>query len=306
VNDLRQFWTNLPHKTAFAVVFGAWIALFHWAGNSSFGYVNTPSLFGWLYPVYQSNPDDGLGLLVPLISAALLWTRRQELVAIEKGPWSPALLLVVAGIAIHLLGFLVQQTRLSLLGFLLGFYGITGMLWGRDWMRNTVFPFSLLLFCVPITAYLDGPTSVLRLLVAKIATGFCTEVLQLKLVREGTAVYNVLPNGLRGFQFEVAPACSGIRSLTVVLLLAFVHGWLTLKSGWRRALVVLAAPLLAVFGNVFRLIVVFIFGEAFGEAAGSAIENKFGFVTFLFALAGVVLLGRWLSEARPNAQPKTE
>ena len=30
--------------------------------------------------------------------------------------------------------------------------------------------------------------------------------------------------------------------------------------------------------------------------AGAAIENKFGFITFIVALGGVVLFGRWLQE----------
>src|SRR5437667_4151167 len=36
-----------PSKELFLMLLAAWIALFHFYGNSTLGYVNTPSLFGW-------------------------------------------------------------------------------------------------------------------------------------------------------------------------------------------------------------------------------------------------------------------
>ena len=314
MNELRKLVDSLPHKPLFGVALLAWVALFHVSGNANFGYVNSPSLFGWVYPLYENNPDDGLGLLVPFVTLLLLWIKRDELIPLAKGPWAPALGLVAAGLLLHVLGYKVQQTRMSLVGFALGLYGLTGLLWGRGWLRAALFPFALLVFCVPVTAYLDGPTSFLRLLVAKLASGFCIEVLQMKLMRIDTRVFSVLPDGSPGFQFEVAAACSGIRSLTAVILLTLVHGWLTLRSGWRRLLLLGSAPVFAVVGNVVRLTVVFVVGESFGQDAGAAIENKFGFVTFIVALAGVFWLGRWLNDGpggpatpgKPMSQSKAE
>lgn len=299
VTELRKIWSSLPSKALLGVCLLAWIALFHWLGNSRFSFADTPSLFGWLYPVYMSNPDDSLGLLVPFISAYLAWGQRDRLIALAKASWPPALALVAAGLLLHLLGYLVQQARLSTLGFLLGLYGLTGVFWGRDWLRATMFFFGLLLFCIPTTVLLEGITFRLRILVATLATNFCGGVLGLKLIREGTAVFSLLPSGATGFQFEVAAACSGMRSATVVLLLTLVYGWLKLRAFWRRAALFLMAPLLAVLGNVLRLIVVFIVSDAFGQNAGAAIENKFGFVTFAFAMGGVVLLG-WLLRDQPG------
>ena len=48
--------------------------------------------------------------------------------------------------------------------------------------------------------------------------------------------------------------------------------------------------------NVIRLIVVFAVAEAAGQAAGEAVETKFGFATFLIALGCVFLVARWLQE----------
>ena len=43
-----ECWHRLPNKGLFLVLLAAWLALFHFLGNSTFGYVDTPSLLGWM------------------------------------------------------------------------------------------------------------------------------------------------------------------------------------------------------------------------------------------------------------------
>lgn len=296
---------RFPFRVEIGVAIGAWLALFHWLGNSTFGYVATPSLFGWLYPLYDANPDDGIGLLAPFVTIWMISQRRKELEALTWTPWLPSLGWVVLGLLLHLAGYQVQQGRVSVLGMLVGLYGITGLYWGRDWLKLARYPFAMLLFCIPTSVYLAAVTFKLRLFVATVATGFCTEILGMHILRKGTEVYNVGPDGLPGFRFEVAAACSGIRSLTAVLLLVLVYGFLFFKSPLRRLVLVVAAPALAVLGNIFRLITVFIVGESLGQEAGAKIETGFGFVTFIgVAIGGTLLLGRLLRE--PSDPPPAE
>jgi len=296
MSEARQFLASLPSKPQFFLVAIAWIVLFQFLGNSSFGYASTPSLFSWLVAVYESNPDDSLGYMIPPLIVALLYAKRDHLVPLEKAPWGPALLLLALAVLLHVVGYLIQQVRVSLLAFGLGLWALTGLFWGLRWMRATAFPFGLMVFAVPLTAYTDSMTFHLRLLSTSLAAGFCKAVLNLSLIREGTVVFHALPGGVRGFEFEVAPACSGIRSLTVVFLLTLVFGYLRFDSPWRRMALVVAAIPLAVIANVVRLVTVFTVGEAWGGAAGKRIETNLGFVTFAVALGGMLLLARFIKE----------
>ncbi len=296
MSEARHFLSSLPSKPQFILVAAAWVTLYQFLGNSSFGYASTPSLFSWLVAVYESNPDDSLGYMIPPLILALLYSKRDQLVPLEKAPWGPALILLCLAIAIHVVGYLVQQVRMSLVAFGLGIWALTGLFWGPRWMRATAFPFGLMFFAIPLTAYTDSMTFHLRLLSTSLAAGFCKGVLNLSLIREGTVVFHALPGGVRGFEFEVAPACSGIRSLTVVLLLTLVFGYLRFESSWRRMALVLAAIPLAVLANVVRLVTVFTVGEAWGGAAGKRIETNLGFITFVVALGGVLLLARFIKE----------
>ena len=129
LEDLAAFWRSLPDKPLFFSLVAVWIAFFQFLGNSTFGYTDTASLFAWLNYAYDNSSDDAHGRLVPLVVLALLWFKRQELVAVPKSPWWPALGLVIAGLLLHVTGYVVQQTRLSVIAFFLGLYGLTGLVW---------------------------------------------------------------------------------------------------------------------------------------------------------------------------------
>ena len=52
--ELRQLWDGLPCKAEFGALLIAWVLLFHFLGNSTIGYVDTPSMFTWLNTVHTS------------------------------------------------------------------------------------------------------------------------------------------------------------------------------------------------------------------------------------------------------------
>ena len=47
--DAVDCWRRLPNKGFFFSLLAAWLALFHFLGNSVFGYVHNPSLLYWMY-----------------------------------------------------------------------------------------------------------------------------------------------------------------------------------------------------------------------------------------------------------------
>src|SRR6185436_13674847 len=100
--EFQELWASLPSKAVFGVLFAAWFALFHFLGNSTFGYFKTPSIFRWLYGVYETAPDDSLGGLIPFAVLALFWWKREALVAAPKRIWWPALAIFVLALAFHL------------------------------------------------------------------------------------------------------------------------------------------------------------------------------------------------------------
>ena len=132
-SDALNCWRQLPNKVFFFVLLAAWLALFQFLGNSTFGYVDTPSLPHWMYNAYNSSSataDDGHGNLIPFVVLALFWWKRKELLAGRFQTWWSGLLLVGAALALHVLGYVVQQPRISIVALFTGVYGLMGLAWG--------------------------------------------------------------------------------------------------------------------------------------------------------------------------------
>ena len=292
-------WRALPNKLFFFALAAVWTALFTCLGNSTFGYLDSNSIFAWAFDIYTTPLGDAqYGLFMPFAILGLLWWKRAELTAQPLQLWWPGIFLVAAGLLAHLVGYIIQQPRLSLVGFLTGLYGLTGLAWGKHWLRASWFPFFLVVFCIP-PGGTDWLTLRMRLTVSWTVEHIAHLGLAPDLVRDGTQ----LMDGEHHFSYEVAEACSGIRSLTALLALTTIYSFMNFKSPWRRAVMIGAAFPLSMIGNVARLCFTIIVAEVGGQSAGKAVETKAGLVTFAVAIGLVYVLGVWLDEHKKQKQP---
>lgn len=301
VAQTETFWAALPSRGLFLGMLGAWLLLFHLLGNATLGYTATPSLFGWMDYAYRMSEDDELGRYVPLIVLGLLWWRRERLAALPKRPWAPALGIVAAALALHVAGFAVQQTRVSIAAFYLGIWGLMGAAWGPAWLRATFFPCLLFVFAIPLGTLAETITFPLRLLATNVTVWISRSLLGIPVQQAGNQLSD--PEGT--FQYEVAAACGGLRSLTATVALALVFGFVSFTSPWRRAVMLAAAFPLAVAGNVLRLTLIIVAAEAFGQDAGNYVHDSawLSLLPYLPPFIGLAMLGSWLREPQPGDPP---
>ncbi len=303
--EFSEFWGRVPNKGFFLILTACWLLLFQFFGNATFGYIDTPSLFRWMWSVYHrlepdgSLSDDSIGLWVPVLVLGLMWWKQKELVALPLKLWWPGLALVVLGLGLHVVGFFIQQPRLSIVALLFGVYGLMGLTWGREWLARIFFPFFLLVFLVPFSTVIDPITFPLRLLAAQIVEGICQTVLTIDVVREGTT----LKDPLNKYHYEVAAACSGIRSLVAIGLMATVGAFMYFKQWWRRATLFALIIPLAVVGNVVRLLTIILAAEFGGQSAGNYVHEGgpggiLSLLPYVPAIFGLMYAGRWLEEPK--------
>lgn len=294
--ELARVWAGMPNKGFFLGLLAAWVLVFQFLGNATFGHIDSPSLFVWLYGVYTApHHNDDHGLLIPFVVAGLFWWKREELAAVRKELWRPGLLMLAAAMLLHVVGSLIQQARLSALAFFLGVYGLMGLAWGPAWLRASFFPFFLFGFCIPVGSLAEHITFPMRLVVTN-ATVVLAQALDIDVAQDGSRIFNAA----RTFQYDVAPACSGVRSLMALVVLGTVYGWITFKSWWRRGVMIAVALPLAVVGNVARVTAVVITAQVAGHRAGERLHDYAGFVTFAVAIGCVIWLSRLLREHPPE------
>jgi exosortase len=298
--ELAMAWRRLPQKALLLGLIAAWCALFHFLGNSTFGYIDTPSMFGWVNYSYSQSHDDEMGRYVPFLFLALCWWKRDELLAVGKSPWAGAIVLVAAALLLHVVGFAIQQTRVSVIAFYVGLYGLLGAIWGWRFLRAIFFPYFLFVFCVPLGSLADTITLPLRMIATNVTAWISQTILGIPLIQNGTQIFD----SKGSFQYEVAAACGGLRSLTATIALASIYSFVAVERPWRRIIMIAAAFPLAVAGNVLRLTLIVLAAEAFGQQAGDWVHENaiMSLLPYIPAFLGLGALGSWLKDKpdRPN------
>src|SRR3954451_174425 len=91
--EFLRFWQLLPNKGLFFGLLAAWLLLFQFLGNGTFGYVDTASLMHWMVNAYtHGESEDGQGLLIPFVVLVLFWWKRKQLLSVPNRTWMPILL----------------------------------------------------------------------------------------------------------------------------------------------------------------------------------------------------------------------
>ena len=269
--------------------------VFQFWGNAVRGYIDTTSVFwwwGWQWFNPGSESEHG-----PLLLGLALWLGWRNLgkfegrsKKFEEEPVWPAVVAMVGALALHTLGFVVQQTRFSIVAVLLFAWGVLRLGGGARWGRAMVFPLGLMLFSIPL-GVLDAVGFHLRLSVIA-TTETIARAAGIDVVRNGTQLFS--PDG--SYQYDVAAACSGVRSLLALLALSALIGYLGLRATGRRAAVFLLALPLTFVGNVVRIAAIVFAGEWFGQGAGEVVHDWAGFLVFVIVLGGVQAASTWLAK----------
>lgn len=228
---------------------------------------------------WYNDADYSHGFLVPVLSAYLIWQRRDVLRSIPRRPSIWGMVIVLFSLGMLFLGSLGAElsfTRLSLLGTICGLIVYFA---GIKILRAMAFPMAFLLFAIPI------PTVVYNEIVFPlqfVASKFATRVLEIlnlfPVMREGNVL--VLPH----MTLEVVAACSGIRSLMSLLALAAGYGYLVERSTAVRWFLVIAMVPLAIISNGTRVMITAIMANYFGPKAAEGFMHEFsGWVIFVVA-----------------------
>jgi len=199
---------------------------------------------GWLYSgvlpglvrQWANDEDYSHGFFVLPLAAYFVWERRHQLQQAAPRPSAFGLALLVGSLLCFVAGQFGSElflSRVSLIGVLAG---LVLFLAGWQHLRLLAFPLAFLLLMVPIPEILFNRIAFPLQILASQVGEVVMSAGGVPVMREGNVL--ILPNRT----LEVAEACSGIRSLMSLVLLAIVLGYFTERRVWARVLVVLAAP----------------------------------------------------------------
>lgn len=258
-------------------------------------------VLGWVYRdvssslVAQWSSDDNYshGFFVVPLALYFAWERRAALQQAAVRPSLAGLFLVAASLILLVAGLLGAElflTRVSLIGVVAG---SILFIWGREHFRLLAFPIAFLLLMVPLPAIIFNQLAFPLQLVASRAGEAAIAAAGIPVLREGNLLH------LPGRTLEVAEACSGIRSLVSLLMLAIVLGYFTERRMGARIVLALAAVPIAILANATRVAGTGLASHWISPAAADGFFHTFsGWLMFIVALAGLLAVQRLLELAR--------
>jgi len=265
-----------------AGIAGALFVLYHLQGNSTYTEGYSRSAFRWMTALWAyEGYDFSHGWLIPLVSLFVVWTRRRELTAAPRCLYWPGVCVVVFALGLHVVGLRIQQTRLSLLSFILLLWGLPLFFAGPRFSRHLLFACGYLVFCIPFT-FLDSLTFPLRLISASVSTVLLNGV-GVETVRRGTSLH--FP-GAAGFPLDVADPCSGLKYFLALTALAAAYAYLCQKGQVKRCLLFAVSVPVAIAGNVVRITGIALVARLFGTDAALGLYHDWsGLIVFTAALS---------------------
>ena len=228
------------------------------------------------------------GILVPLITAYLIWMRRDLLRAapIRRGWWG--LVLLIAGGLGQLASAYANVAFSSGFSLILVLMGLVWIVYGGRVFRLVAFPLAFLGFMVPLyQELLEQMSYPMKTGAAEISTRVMRDLLGVGCDRIGNMLY------FAHDQLEVGDPCSGLRSLIALMALGALVASMAKVAWWRRALLFLASIPFALAGNVARITTLGLVTDRWNSkvALGDVVHYGAGFLVFFVAVG--LLLGLW-------------
>lgn len=265
----------LEEKDYISLLLGGLLALL---AALSFG-----SFFRVLFQNWIHNEEFSYGILIPPIASYLIWKRKERLKTAAIDSWTPGFLVAAIGCGLQVLASRSGTLLLSGFALVVLLVGITGFLWGLKILRICVGPLTLLILMVPLPSYAVGEVAWHLQSVASTISARSLESLGVPVYQDGNLLR--LPN----YVLEVKQACSGSRSILSLVALALVIGLSAGEKWWRRGVLVLAAPILAIAANVVRIVGTGLIAQHWGNlAANESLHASWGVAVFLLGVLGLL------------------
>jgi len=241
---------------------------------------------------WSTNDTYSFGVLVPFISAYLIWIRRETL---KRLPIAPSL--IAGGVLVLLAATMLISGRLTALldvqemSLIVMMMGVVTLCLGLAFLRELWLPLAYLLLMLPVwevlTDRLHHPS---QLFSAAIASGLLT-MIGVPVYHDG--VFLSLPN----ITLEVASACSGINFLIAVIAMGIPQAYLYLRGWLPRALTIGMAMAIALLSNGLRVAIIGVLSyyrlsesvHGPGHILQGLFVSSFGFIALI---VGVRLMAR--------------
>lgn len=229
------------------------------------------------------------GFLVPFISIFIVWLRRNELKSLKIKPVNPGWVFFISGLLAHTISIPFRISFSSGFSLIVVLIGLVLLLFGKDYLRELMFPILFLIFMIPLPLVAIANLSFkLKLFAAQISTVIINK-LGVPAIREGSVIRTVHST------LMVEDPCSGIRSLIALIALGALMAYFSNISKTKKTILFLSSIPIAISTNVIRIVSLSLVSEIYGPQYGTGwFHDTMGILVFVFAFVGLAVVGKIL------------
>ncbi len=246
--------------------------------------------------IWMTDPGYSHGILVPPLAAYVAWLHKDEILAIAPTQDQRGILVTVVGCLVYIIGRLGAEFFLTRISLVIMLAGLTLTFWGAARFSKLLFSFFLLATMVPIPAIIYNRLAAPLQLFASRVSAEALNVMGIPVFLDG----NIL--NLAEISLGVAEACSGLRSISSLTVLALVVGYFVNRKTSIRVLLFLLAFPTAIAVNVLRIVITAVAARENPELARGLFHSFSGWVVFLVGFSVLYLMAFALAKLEGPAR----
>jgi exosortase len=224
-------------------------------------------------------PTNSQGMLLPPLALYIAWLGRHTTLRYPAMADLRGLIVIAAGCLTFLLGKVASEFFFMRVAFVILLAGLIWTFWGTRRLRTLTFPMLLLATMVPPPAIVyNSLAAPLQLFASDIATRIA-QLCGVSVLRDGNILH------LAGGSLGVAEACSGLGSLTSLVVGSILLGFLVCSGPVSRIVLFLSSIPIAIAINVFRVAGTAILADYNQELAMGFYHSLSGWLVFLGGFA---------------------
>jgi len=226
--------------------------------------------------------------LIPFLVFYLIWEKRNQFISQQSVATWIGFIPVTLGILLYWLGELGGETFTIYISFWLVIVGLCLLHFGWQKIKTIWFALFMLLAMFPYPYFVTVRLSLYLKLISSQIGVWLLQLYGMSAYREG----NIIDLGFT--QLQVVDACSGLRYLISLMVLALILAYWFKAQFWKKAVLFLSSIPIAIFVNSFRIALTGVLYSFIGAAAAEGFFHGFsGWLIFIFTL-GILLIEMWI------------
>jgi len=233
------------------------------------------------------------GMLIPPTALYIAYLRRHITLGVPAKSDLRGLWLLALGCVVLVLGKLAAEFFLMRISLVVVLAGLTWTFWGLERLKTLAFPFVLLLTMVPLpTLVYNALAAPLQLFASRIATDLA-QAMGVSAFRDGNVIQ------LANTSLGVEEACSGLHSLSALMVASLLLGHLENGTVPKRILLFLLSIPFAIAVNVLRVTGTALLADYKVELAMGFYHSFSGWLVFVAGFGVLWFAGKLLFRTAP-------